>query len=56
VVDVLLKLSRLLVDFPEIAEIDINPVMVCEAGKGCEVLDVRLVLGTGAGPASEVPS
>ena len=45
VVEVLLNLSRLLVDFPEIAEIDINPVMVCEAGKGCRVLDVRLVLG-----------
>ncbi len=45
VVETLLKLSRLMVDFPEIAEIDINPVMVCEAGQGCQVLDVRLVLG-----------
>ena len=48
VVETLLNLSRLLVDFPEIAEIDINPIMVCEAGKGCLVLDVRLVLGNRA--------
>ena len=50
VIEVLLNLSRLLVDFPEIAEIDINPVMVCEAGKGCRVLDVRLVLGNPVNP------
>jgi acyl-CoA synthetase (NDP forming) len=44
IVETLLGLSRLLVDFPEIAEIDINPIMVFEAGQGCRVLDVRLVL------------
>ena len=47
VVDVLLRLSDLLIDFPEIAEIDINPVMVCDAGMGCQVLDVRMVLQAG---------
>ncbi len=45
IVETLLGLSRLLVDFPEIAEIDINPIMVFDAGQGCRVLDVRLVLG-----------
>lgn len=44
VIETLLGLSRLLVDFPEIAEIDINPIVVFETGKGCQVLDVRLVL------------
>lgn len=44
VVETLLSLSRLLCDFPEIAEIDINPIMVYETGQGCQVLDVRLVL------------
>jgi acyl-CoA synthetase (NDP forming) len=42
--DSLLCLSRLLVDFPEIAEIDINPIMLYESGKRCQVLDVRMVL------------
>jgi acetyltransferase len=44
ITDALLNFSRLLVDFPEIAEIDINPLMVYETGKGCQVLDARLVL------------
>jgi 4-hydroxybutyryl-CoA synthetase (ADP-forming) len=44
VVEALLALSRLLLDFPEIAEIDINPIMVYENGKGCQVLDVRMAL------------
>ncbi len=44
VIETLMSLSRLLVDFPEIAEIDINPIMVYETGQGCQVLDVRLVL------------
>jgi hypothetical protein len=45
--EALLNLSNLLVDFPEIAEIDINPIMVCETGKGSFVLDVRIVLEAG---------
>jgi acyl-CoA synthetase (NDP forming) len=45
--EALLRLSELLIDFPEIAEIDINPLMVCETGKGCSVLDVRIILNGG---------
>lgn len=44
IVEVLIRLSDLLIDFPEIAEVDINPIMVLEAGQGCRVLDTRLSL------------
>jgi acyl-CoA synthetase (NDP forming) len=43
-VDTLIRLSDLLTDFPQIAEIDINPLMVYEAGSGGQVLDARMVL------------
>ena len=38
------RLSQLMLDFPEIVEIDMNPVMVLEEGKGCRVVDVRIGL------------
>jgi acyl-CoA synthetase (NDP forming) len=38
----LLRLSQLMMDFPEIEGIDINPVMVME--KGAVAVDARLVL------------
>ncbi|CDI05052.1 4-hydroxybutyrate--CoA ligase [Candidatus Nitrosotenuis uzonensis] len=38
------KLSALVTDFPEIKELDMNPVLVMEQGKGCRVLDVRIGL------------
>jgi len=34
----------LVTDFPEIVEMDINPLMVYEAGQGAIALDMRLVL------------
>jgi len=42
--DFLLQLSRLLVDFPSIREIDINPVKVMTAGQGAMALDARVIL------------
>ncbi|MDD3725760.1 MAG: acetate--CoA ligase [Candidatus Ratteibacteria bacterium] len=39
--DVLLRVSQLCVDFPEIEEMDINPLMVLEKGKGAIAVDVR---------------
>jgi acetyltransferase len=39
----LLRLSQLMVDFPEIEGIDINPVMVLQ--KGAVAVDARIVLG-----------
>ena len=40
----LLRLSRLVTDFPRIAELDINPLLVWPAGKGGAVADVRIRL------------
>jgi acetyltransferase len=38
------RLSQLVTDFPEFSEIDINPLLVYEQGKGALVLDARLLL------------
>ncbi|ABK76672.1 acyl-CoA synthetase (NDP forming) [Cenarchaeum symbiosum A] len=43
----MLRLSRLASDFAEIRELDMNPVLVLENGRGCRVLDVRIGLGPG---------
>ncbi len=42
IVDCLLRLSQLVIDFPEIEEFDINPLLVLEEGKGSRVADVRI--------------
>ncbi|MDQ3717568.1 MAG: acetate--CoA ligase family protein [Thermoproteota archaeon] len=42
--DSLQRLSQLLVDFPEIKEFDINPLLVLEEGKGARVVDARIIL------------
>jgi acetyltransferase len=42
--DVLLRLSQLVIDFPEIVEMDINPLIVFEKGRGAMSVDMRLVL------------
>ncbi len=44
IVDTLLKISQLVTDFPEIVEMDINPLMVFDEGKGVMGIDMRLVL------------
>ncbi len=41
VLEVLLRLAQLAADFPELAEIEINPLRVLEEGKGAVALDVR---------------
>jgi len=40
----LLRLSQLVTDFPEILEMDINPLMVLPSGKGAVVIDSRLTI------------
>jgi acetate---CoA ligase (ADP-forming) len=43
-VETLLRIGQLVTDFPEIVEMDINPLMVYEQGRGAVALDMRLVL------------
>jgi acetyltransferase len=45
IIEVLLKVSQLVTDFPEITEMDINPLFVKEEGKGAIAGDVRVVIG-----------
>lgn len=47
-VDVLLRFSQLCTETPELLEVDLNPVKVFERGKGCTVLDVKMVVGAKA--------
>ncbi|AFC99086.1 acetyl-CoA synthetase (ADP-forming), alpha and beta subunit fusion [Methanocella conradii HZ254] len=42
--ELLERLSQLVTDFPDILEMDINPVKVYEKGKGCLALDVRMAI------------
>jgi len=42
--DALCRVSQLVTDFPEIVELDINPLMVFDEGRGAVALDMRLVL------------
>ena len=44
VIDVLMRLSQLVCDFPEIEEIEINPLLVMPKGKGALALDCRIIL------------
>jgi acyl-CoA synthetase (NDP forming) len=40
--DVLLRLSRMVEEIPEIAEVDLNPIIALPPGEGCVVLDARI--------------
>lgn len=44
IVDTLLRIGQLVQDFPEIVELDINPLMVYPQGMGAIAIDMRLVL------------
>ena len=43
-IEALLRIGQLVLDFPEIAELDINPFIVYEEGRGGVALDMRLIL------------
>ena len=38
------RLSQLITDFQEIEELDVNPLLVLEEGKGVRALDIRINL------------
>jgi len=42
--DCILRLSQMVTDHPEIAELDINPLIVYPEGQGCVVADSRILL------------
>lgn len=42
--EALLRISQLVTDFPEIVEMDINPLLVMESGRGVYGVDMRLVI------------
>ncbi len=51
--DALLRIGQLVQDFPEIAELDINPLMVYNQGQGAIAIDMRLVLKAYKNPRVE---
>lgn len=44
IINTLIRVSQLVVDFPEILEMDINPLFVYEEGRGCIAIDVKITL------------
>jgi acetyltransferase len=44
VVDAILRVSRLAADFPEIQELDVNPLLVLSKGKGVRAIDCRMTI------------
>ncbi|MBU1661548.1 MAG: acetate--CoA ligase family protein [Chloroflexi bacterium] len=44
IVDTLLRIGQLVQDFPEITELDINPLIVYPKGQGAIAIDMRLIL------------
>ena len=42
--DVLIKISQIMIDYPEVYEIEINPLIVTEKGKGVFAVDARMVV------------
>ncbi|NIS82376.1 MAG: CoA-binding protein [Anaerolineales bacterium] len=44
IVDALLRIGQLVLDFPEISELDVNPFIVYERGQGGIAIDMRLIL------------
>jgi acetyl coenzyme A synthetase (ADP forming)-like protein len=43
--DLLLRVSRLADEVPEILELDLNPVIALPAGQGCRIVDARIKVG-----------
>ena len=52
VVDALLRVSQLVTDFPEIIELDVNPLVVNPHGGGATAVDARIIL-TGDEPSEK---
>ncbi len=44
IAEAIMRLSQLAVDCPQIKELDINPMIVLEEGKGCFVADTKIII------------
>ena len=44
VIATLIRVSQMVLDFPQILEFEINPLMVLPEGQGCVAMDIRLTL------------
>ena len=44
IAEIILRVEKLARDFPEIADVDLNPVFVYEKSKGCLAADIKVVL------------
>jgi len=44
VIDIILKISQIMNRFEDIMEMEINPLLVYENGKGCAAVDIRITL------------
>ena len=49
--ETILRISQMVEEIPEVAELDLNPLMVLQDGKGAIVVDSRLRVGAGSQPA-----
>ena len=47
----LLRISQMAADLPEILELDLNPIIVLPLGQGCALVDARLKIGATGSPA-----
>jgi acyl-CoA synthetase (NDP forming) len=43
--DILLRISRLVAEIPEISELDLNPIFALPEGQGCKIADARIRVG-----------
>ncbi len=53
--DMLVSVSLVAADYPEIQEIDLNPVMVLPVGQGCVAVDYKIVVATDDEQTGHVP-
>jgi acetate---CoA ligase (ADP-forming) len=53
---IILRVSQLIDDVPEIVEMDLNPIKVLPPGHGCAVVDARIALGPGSDAAATLRS
>ena len=47
--EALLRISRLVEEIPEIAELDLNPIIALPSGQGCRIVDARIRIYSGGG-------